>query len=111
MTTDDYSFHNIVGDNFNIEAVCPYYLPENQHCFTWYRDERGVAIVSGYDPNEDITTDWLCVCGHYEAGGGHCTNCGNDAPWGCDCGEHDEDEYDPDMDFGFNLHADPYYGA
>lgn len=101
-------FYNLVGDNFNIEAVCPDYLPESQCTFTWYRDERGVAIVSGYDPENDPDTDWLCGCGHYETGGFHCTHCGAEPPWGCDCGEHGEDEYDADMDFGFEL--DRYHG-
>lgn len=98
---------NIEGDNFNIEAVCPDYLPESQCTFTWHRDERGVAIVSGYDPEQDISTDWLCWCGHYETGGGRCTHCGNDAPWGADDGY--DDEYDPDMDFGYEF--DPYEGT
>lgn len=97
-------FYNLLGDNFNIEAVCPDYLPESQCVFTWYRDERGVAIVSGYDPEQDPTTDWLCHCGHYETGGFHCSNCGAEPPWGCDCGEHGE--YDDDLDFG--LHHSEY---
>lgn len=97
---NDYSdFYNLLGDNFNIEAVCPYYLSESQCTFTWHRDERGVAIVSGYDPEEDRSTDWLCWCGNFETGGGRCSACGNEPPWGADdYGEFDE--YDPDLDFG-----------
>lgn len=98
--SEQYSgLYNILGDNCNIEAVCPYYMPESQCGFTWRRDERGVAIVSGYDPENDLDVHWLCWCGHYETGGGRCTNCGNDAPWGAD-GYDDEDEYDSDLDFG-----------
>lgn len=105
----DYSdFYNLMGDNFNIEAVCPDYLPESQCVFTWHRDERGVAVVSGYDPEQDPTTDWLCHCGHYETGGCCCTNCGNEPPWGCvGCGMHNDD-YNEDMDFG---DFDPYEGT
>lgn len=103
METNLYSgLYNIIGDNCNIEAVCPYYDCENQHAFTWCRDERGMAIVSGYDPENDLSTDWLCWCGHYETGGDRCSNCGNEPPWGSD--NYDEfDEYDPDMDFGYKV--------
>jgi hypothetical protein len=100
-------FYKCYGDNFNIEAACPYYLPESQRTFTWHRDERGIAIVSGYDPEMDEDTDWLCVCGHYETGGFHCTNCGRQPPWGCDCSFcQDDDRYDEEVDFGYEF--DPY---
>lgn len=36
--------------------------------------------------------DWLCPCGHYQEDGNHCSECGLEPPWGCDCGEHDEEE-------------------
>ena len=102
---EEYSdFYNLLGHNFNIEAVCPDYLPESQRVFTWYRDERGVAIISGYDPENDLSTDWLCDCGHYETSGFHCSQCGAEPLWGCDCGEHDG--YDADLDFG--LHHSEY---
>ena len=58
---------NMVGDYFNIEAVCPYYIPESQATFTWHRDDDGLAIISGYDPEYD--------------------------PWGCDCGTQEEEGY------------------
>lgn len=95
---NDYS--DLLGDNFNIEAVCPYYLPESQCTFTWHRDERGVAIVSGYDPEDDPGAHWLCDCGNFITDGCcHCTNCGAEAPWGCDCGLQDEDiDYDLEFD-------------
>lgn len=104
------SFYGLVGDWFNIEAVCPYYDPENQHAFTWRRNEDGIAIVSGYDPENDPSTDWLCWCGHYETGGGRCTNCDSDAPWGAD-GYDDEDEYDPDLVFGFEPDYEAAWGG
>lgn len=93
-------FYNLLGDNFNIEAVCPDYLPESQCVFTWRRDERGVAIVSGYGPEEDPDAHWLCSCGRFITSGCcHCS-CGGEAPWGCDCGAQDE-YIDDDLDFGF----------
>lgn len=84
----------VYGDNFNPDAVCPHYLPEYQYTFTWYRNDDGIPVLSGYDPEDDLATDWLCVCGHFETAGGHCSHCGAEPPWGCDCGMHDEyDEY------------------
>ena len=91
---EDYSdFYHLQGDNFNIEAVCPYYGQGDYTVFTWYRDEDGVAIVSGYDPENAPETDWLCHCGHYETGGFHCTQCGAEPPWGYDC-DLLHDDYD-----------------
>jgi hypothetical protein len=99
-------FYGLEGDNFNIEAVCPNYLPESQCTFTWYRDHRGIAIISGYDPEEDESNHWLCHCGHFITNGCcHCFYCGGESPWGCDCGARDED-YDVEIDFGFEF--DPY---
>ncbi|MCF1193577.1 hypothetical protein LRR18_18480, partial [Mangrovimonas sp. AS39] len=60
---------NLTGDNFNIEAVCPDYLPESQCWATWRRDEQGRAIVSGYDPEEDERNHWLCHCGYFTTDG------------------------------------------
>ena len=102
--TERYSdFYGLEGDNFNIETVCPYYLPESQYVFTWYRDFDGIAIVSGYDPKDDPGAHWLCNCGEFVTDGScHCSCCKAEAPWGCDCGFLDEDE--EDMDFGY----DPY---
>lgn len=101
-------FYNLLGDNFNIEAVCPDYLPESQATFTWRRDERGVAIVSGYDPENDESAWWLCWCGHFETGGGRCTKCGNEPPWGADDGYDNEEFYETDFDYG---DFDPYEGT
>lgn len=97
--------YNILGNRFNIEAVCPDYRPESQCWATWRRDERGVAIVSGYDPDEDLDNHWLCHCGNYITHGGRCS-CGNEPPWGADDGEDWEDD---DLDFGF-FDTDPYEG-
>lgn len=104
--TEQYSdFYNLLGHHFNIEAVCPYYLPESQCTFTWHRDKRGVAIVSGYDPEDDTSAHWLCWCGNFITDGCcHCS-CGGEAPWGCDCGAQDDYD-DENMDFGFEY--DPY---
>lgn len=36
---------------------------------------------------------WLCPsCGVYTEGECHCSNCGGQAPWGCDCGLRDDIE-------------------
>lgn len=37
----------------------------------------------------DDAQKWICVCGHYEESGLHCSNCGHQPPWGCDCSDHD----------------------
>jgi hypothetical protein len=49
--------------------------------------------------------DWVCVCGDFHNGDCHCPRCGQEAPWGCDCGfadelydtRHPEEEYDEDL--------------
>lgn len=28
---------------------------------------------------------WLCSCGHFEESDFHCSVCGAEPPWGCDC--------------------------
>ena len=33
---------------------------------------------------------WLCVCGHYQEDDLHCSYCGAEPPWGCDCSFCDE---------------------
>jgi hypothetical protein len=89
---------NIIGDNCNIEAVCPYYLPDSQCSFTWRRDDRGVAIVFGYDPEDDPGVHWLCWCDEFVTDGSdRCPNCHSEAPWGAEDYDYG---YDPDLDFG-----------
>lgn len=35
---------------------------------------------------------WLCPCGHWEDSDFHCSHCGREPPWGCDCSDcHDRD--------------------
>lgn len=49
------------------------------------------------DANEyvdDTFTGWLCWCGHWEESDLHCSNCGNEPPWGCACGACEEPEHD-----------------
>lgn len=92
------SLFNLQGKNFNIEAVCPSYLPESQWSFTWYRDEDGAAIVDGYDPEYDEAAWWMCgVCGDFITDGScHCS-CGSESPWGCDCSHLDN--WDEEEDY------------
>lgn len=44
---------------------------------------------------------WLCDCGNFQEDGWHCTNCGAQPPWGCDCSQCDQGEGE-DLDFGFD---------
>jgi hypothetical protein len=39
------------------------------------------------DDHEDDYDDhaWMCHCGHFEESSLHCSRCGNEPPWGCDC--------------------------
>ena len=46
------------------------------------------------DDDEDFSQAWLCNCGDYIEDGLHCPICGHEPPWDCDCGMHDEEEYD-----------------
>lgn len=39
----------------------------------------------------DLVEGWLCQCGHWEESGFHCSNCGAEPPWGCDCGAHGDE--------------------
>jgi len=48
---------------------------------------------------------WLCTCGHYEESRYHCSICGTEPPWGCECPQCTDralDEWygmnDPDTD-------------
>ena len=44
---------------------------------------------------------WLCDCGHYQEDGWHCSNCGAEPPWGCDCSDcedRDRERYGLDDD-------------
>jgi hypothetical protein len=95
------SIEDFYSYDCNIEAICPYQT-DCYHTFTWHRDDN-VVIIAGYDPEDDPATDWFCHCGHYETGGFHCTECGGQPPWGCDCSqctvemvEAEEDEYEYD---------------
>lgn len=42
--------------------------------------------------DQDEFYGWMCVCGNWEETDMHCSHCGAEPPWGCDCGEHDEDD-------------------
>lgn len=47
--------------------------------------------------DELASNSWLCRCGYWETSGLHCRLCGEEPPWGCDCGCHDDRDYD-DLD-------------
>lgn len=49
------------------------------------------------DDDEDVV--WLCSCGHMERSEFHCSHCGEEPPWGCDCGACDRWEADDEVIF------------
>jgi hypothetical protein len=68
-------------------------------------------VTGEYDPDEEYA--WICTCGNYEESAFHCSLCGAEPPWGCDCGacsdpcdweEGDYEEWDDDL-------ADEYDGT
>ena len=65
------------------------------------RDPPQSPLIGGKD-GEDELNDWLCVCGHYETSGLHCSCCGYEPPWGCDCSLHDEEDDEEDYTNWFN---------
>ena len=65
----------------------PYASLKVPYCDSCIKDGKGYDVESRYY--------WICTCGHYEEGGCHCSGCGGEAPWGCDCGLQ-EDLHGPD---------------
>jgi hypothetical protein len=47
------------------------------HCYPSLSEEQAADM--------EETAAWLCNCGHYQEDGLHCSNCGAEPPWGCDC--------------------------
>jgi len=45
---------------------------------------------------EDDFYGWLCLCGNWQEDEFHCSVCGSEPPWGCDCSDHDDDYIDSD---------------
>lgn len=74
----------------------------------WFRD-WWYGDFGKYD-DDDTSEHWLCDCGNYIDDGCHCPRCHREPPWGCPCSfcQDGEDEYDPDMDFGYEFERDPY---
>src|SRR5688572_6112823 len=60
-----------------------------------------------FDKQCDNTDNhWMCGCGHYEESGLHCSVCGAEPPWGCDCSfcndkywRDEEEEFEVDENF------------
>lgn len=44
----------------------------------------------------DEPSMWICACGNIVESEFHCPNCGFEPPWGCDCGQHTEDDLSPE---------------
>ena len=59
------------------------------------------------ETEEDDFEGWLCTCGHWEDSFFHCTHCGRQPPWGCDCSQCDEPDYEDEDDFD-TYGPDPY---
>lgn len=95
-------------------ASSQFYSPSALYCLTPCTREAAEAAARRYGPravgllevrgddrehDEDDDDDddacWLCACGQFEESGLHCSECHNEPPWGCDCGEHDVEEPDP----------------
>lgn len=78
-----------------------------QECGALNKDDESLCKECGYAPDA-----WLCSCGTYIEKACHCSNCGGQAPWGCDCGLRDDIElrdeddafvYDPE-EYGTSDH-------
>ncbi|KAA3644534.1 MAG: hypothetical protein DWQ07_14030 [Chloroflexi bacterium] len=86
-------FSNVQSDEFDIYVCLIPFLPIN----VW-----GNRSVN--DPY------WLCVCGHYEESDFHCSRCGAEPPWGCDCSYCDERYRYPEDFIEEYPEVDPYEG-
>lgn len=56
-----------------------------------------ITISRPYCDDHDEFEDpesWFCSCGSFNDHYWHCSSCGAEPPWGCDCGNHDEDDDD-----------------
>lgn len=90
------------------------------HRITVERAEEEKALWAGliaYFEEQYLGTDdaaWLCGCGHYEESGFHCSHCGAQPPYGCDCSTCQDSEREYEEDFfdensGFEFSNDPFY--
>jgi len=70
----------------------------------WPKAATFLEMALAFDDDEDTDHHWLCVCGHYETSGLHCSVCKAEPPWGCDCSfchERWMEQTDEDDDFLF----------
>lgn len=81
-----------IGDGWNeIFRAQDEALIENGEAWRCYecghlcKEHDATCPECGYAPNA-----WLCSCGAYIEGKCHCSHCGAQAPWGCDCGLWDD---------------------
>lgn len=80
----------------------------------WFYDrpEREAPVYENLESDSwnDDFMGWLCVCGKFEESEFHCSECGAEPPWGCDCGACVEDEWlddwEDDYIYGPNLGGD-----
>lgn len=67
------------------------------------REKRYHQRKKGKKQFAETSMHWLCGCGHYEESGLHCSHCGAQPPWGCDCSfcNDYDDDYDDDDIIGY----------
>lgn len=58
---------------------------------------------------DDVDNHWMCGCGHYEESGWHCSVCGAEPPWGCDCSFCNDERLDYEEDDVIYFEGD-FYG-
>lgn len=49
-----------------------------------------VCMFAGMPDVDSDPEGWMCVCGNWQDSDRHCSMCGCEPPWGCDCGMHEE---------------------
>jgi hypothetical protein len=61
---------------------------ERAICFQEFETDWDYAewLESSGELDGGVSQGWLCWCGHWQDDGLHCELCGNEPPWGCDCG-------------------------
>jgi hypothetical protein len=53
----------------------------------WVESEKSKTLQELYSEHvlAEPLPGWVCSCGHYQEDNFHCSKCGNEPPWGCDC--------------------------
>lgn len=67
------------------KGKCKNLFDDGTTCCTSGKNCIGAFDCPYYVDAEMEFEGWLCVCGHYEESDLHCSLCGTEPPWGCDC--------------------------